>query len=223
MPLARMHRQVAEIALRAAAGHRFALGGANALIAHGVVSRATQDVDLFTDEEKGVAAAAGAVEAALRAAGLGAERQDLAGGLADVFEGMGEGLADWVITSPDGERMMLQLAYFDRAAEPVLMDVGPVLAIEDVVGGKACALASRAEPRDYIDVAAALSRYSASQIISFARRLDPGLEGRDFADAGRRLDLWGDGVFAVFGLGPGDIDRLRDQFSEWPRNWPPAA
>lgn len=47
MPLDRLHHQVAEVALRAAAGHGFALGGGNALIAHGVISRATQDVDLI--------------------------------------------------------------------------------------------------------------------------------------------------------------------------------
>jgi hypothetical protein len=47
--------------------------------------------------------------------------------------------------------------------------------------------ASRVEPRDYADVAAALQRYSPAQLIGFARRLDPGLTRRDFADAGLRL------------------------------------
>ena len=83
-----------------------------------------------------------------------------------------------------GEQMMLQMAYFDRARRPVIMDVGPVLDLEDVVGGKVCALASRAEPRDYVDTAAALGRYSIEQMIGFARRLDPGLTDRDFADGG---------------------------------------
>jgi hypothetical protein len=46
MPLRELHRQVATIALRAAARHGAALGGGNALIAHGVISRPTQDVDL---------------------------------------------------------------------------------------------------------------------------------------------------------------------------------
>jgi hypothetical protein len=31
-------------------------------------------------------------------------------------------------------------------------------------------------------------RYSPAELIGFARRLDPGLEGRDFAEAGQRLD-----------------------------------
>ena len=114
---------------------------------------------MFSDEQGGVEAAAGAVEAALREAGLRTERRD-SGGLADIFDGMGEGLAEWLVTGPGGEQMMLQMAYFDRARKPVTMDLGPVLDLEDVVGGKVAALASRAEPRDYVDTAAALDRYS---------------------------------------------------------------
>jgi hypothetical protein len=217
MPVRELHREVAAIALRAAAPHGFALGGGNALIAHGIIERPTEDVDVFSDEQGGVEAAAGAVEAALHDAGFGAERRDKTGGLTDIFYGMGEGLAEWIVTAPAGDQMMLQMAYFDRARRPVTMDIGPVLDLEDVVGGKVCALASRAEPRDYLDTAAALERYSIEQMISFARRLDPGLTDRDFADAGRRLDQWGDGVFAPFGLGPQEIAILREQFAAWPR------
>jgi len=217
MPVTGFHAAVAAVALRAAAPYGFALAGGNALMAHGVVERPTQDVDVFSDEQDGVAAAAGKVEAALVSAGFQAERRDSAGGLEDIFYGIGEGLAEWLITGPDGEQMMLQMAYFDRARKPVIMDVGPVLDLEDVVGGKVCALASRAEPRDYIDTAAALDRYSIEEMIGFARRLDPGLTDQDFADAGRRLDQWGDGVFRPYGLGPEEAARLRKCFAAWPR------
>jgi hypothetical protein len=237
MPVGRLHAQVAAIALRAAARHGFALGGGNALMAHGVVDRFTADVDLFTDEEASVAAAAESVEEALRGAGFGTERrdktsgdwasgdwasedrasEDRASGLGDIFYGLGDGLAEWIVTAPGGEQMMLQMAYFDRARRPVVMEIGPVLDLEDVVGGKACALASRVEPRDYVDTAAALERYTVAQIIGFARRLDPGLTDRDFAEAAGRLDRWGDGVFASFGLGPDEIAGLRERFAAWPR------
>jgi hypothetical protein len=217
MPVREFHGQVAAIALRAAAPHGFALGGGNALIAHGIVDRFTMDVDVFSDQQGGVEAAAGAVEAALRDAGFGTERRDKAGGLADVFYGIGEGLAEWIITAPGGEQMMLQMAYFQRARSPVIMEFGPVLDLEDVVGGKVCALASRVEPRDYVDTAAALERYSMEQMIGFARRLDPGLTDRDFAEAVQRLDRWGDGVFAPYGLGSQDVAVLRKRFASWPR------
>lgn len=222
MPVSDLHRRVATIALRAAR-HGFALGGGNALIAHGIISRPTEDVDLFTDDEHGVEAAADAVEASLRAAGLEPARQDKAYGLSGVFDGMGEGLAEWIVTAPGGRQLMLQIAYFDRGHQPVLMDIGPVLDLEDVIGGKVCALASRAAERDYIDTAAAIERgFGISQLISLARALDPGLTAEDFADAGRRLDHLDDEAFARYGLGAHDATRIRERLAAWPRT-PEAA
>jgi nucleotidyltransferase AbiEii toxin of type IV toxin-antitoxin system len=217
MPVDDFHRAVAATALRAAARYGFALGGGNALIAYGLIDRPTQDVDLFTDREHGVRAAAGAVETALRGAGYTVEREDSTSDLADIFDGMGDGLAEWLITGPDGAQMMLQMACFGRDRRPVTMDLGPVLDLEDVVGWKVVALASRVEPRDYVDTAAALAQFTIEQLISFARRLDPGLENRDFADAGRQLDRMPDRVFARYGLGPEDVARLRERFTAWPR------
>jgi hypothetical protein len=216
MPIDALQREVATIALRTAARHGFALAGGNALIAHGIIDRPTDDVDLFSDQETAVTDAAAAVEDALRQAGFEAERRDQTG-LGDIFYGMGEGLAEWIITAPGGQQTMLQMAYFDRTRGPVTMDVGPVLDLEDLAGSKVCALASRVEPRDYIDTAAALQRYSVDQLTGFARRMDPGLEDRDFADAGAQLDRMPDGVFTRYGLTPADVARLRRQFRAWPR------
>jgi hypothetical protein len=217
MPLDELHQEVTAIALGAAAGHGFALGGGNALIAHGIISRPTEDVDLFTNEEHGVEAAAAAVQDALRRAGYQAEPVDKTGGLGDIFYGMGDGLAEWEITAPDGQKMALQMAYFDRAGQPVTMDFGPVLDIEDALAGKVAALATRAYTRDYTDVASALGRWSPKELIGFARRLDPGLADEDFADAGQRLDQLSDRRFAEAGISPQDIARLRERFAAWPR------
>jgi hypothetical protein len=217
MPISELQREVATIALRAAARHGFALAGGNALIAHGVIDRPTDDVDLFSDQEAGVASAAEAVEGALREAGFRAERLGSASELGDIFEGMGEGLAEWIITAPGGQRTMLQMAYFDRTRGPVTMDVGPVLDLDDLAGWKLVALVNRAEPRDYVDTAAALEHYSVGELIGFAKRLDPGLDDRDLAEAGRRLDRMPDRVFAVYKLDRQAIIRLRKRFADWPR------
>jgi hypothetical protein len=218
VPIDQLQREVATIALRVAGQYGFALAGGNALIAHGVVDRSTDDVDLFSDQEAGVPAAADAVEAALRDAGFRADRRDGAGELGELFEGMGQGLAEWVITAPGGQQTMLQLAYFDRAHGPVTMDVGPVLDLEDLAASKVCALASRAEPRDYIDTAAFLARYSPAELIGFAKQLDPGLDDRDFADAGRQLDLMPDGLFKRYKLSEQHVKALRKRLATWPRS-----
>lgn len=155
---------------------------------------------------------------ALRRAGYQAEPVDKAAGLDDVFYGMGEGLAEWVVTAHGGREMALQLSYFERGHAPVVMSVGPVLDLEDALGGKVCALASRAYERDFSDVAAALGRYSPEELIGFARRLDPGLDDEDFADAGRRLDQLSDRRLAEAGIS--DASAVRDRFASWPRETP---
>ena len=217
MPISELQREVARIALRVAARYGFALAGGNALIAHGVIDRPTEDVDLFSDQETGVGQAADTVEAALQAAHFSVERLDETNDLSDIFEGMGDGLAEWVITAPDGEQTLLQMAYFNRVHGPVTMDVGPVLDIEDLAALKTAALVSRVEPRDYLDAAATLDRYTVNELITLARRLDPGLEDRDFADAGRQLDRMPDRVFRRYVHNPDEITRMRARFADWPR------
>jgi len=218
MPVSDFQRHVATIALRVAAVYGFVLGGGNALILHGIVDRYTQDVDLVTNLGSGVKAAAGAVEDALRAAGLGAKRQDQDnGGLAELFYGFEEGLIEWIVTGPDGQQTVLQIAHFDRNRTPVPMDVGPVLNPLDAIASKVRACVTRAEERDVIDVAAALETYTVPQLMDLARQLEPGLQDEDFADAGRRLDRLSDKVFARYGLSPEDVARLRERFASWPR------
>jgi hypothetical protein len=64
------HLKIARIALAVAGHHGFALGGGLALAAHGVIDRPTIDVDLFTDQDGGVPAAADLVQSALDDAGI---------------------------------------------------------------------------------------------------------------------------------------------------------
>lgn len=220
MPFSDLQREVAAVVLKAAATYGFVLGGGNALILHGVVDRYTADVDLVTDRGDGVTAATEAAEVALRAAGFQVERQDQDGGLGEIFYGFDRGLVEWVVTSPGGEQTILQLAHFDRNYAPVTMDVGPVLNPIDAIASKVRAFVTRAEERDAIDVAGALERYSADQLITMARQLEPGLEDEDFADAGRRLDRLSGTVFRRYGLDPEAVARLRERFTEWPREAP---
>ena len=218
MPVSGFQQQVAAIALASAARYGFVLGGGNALVLHGIVSRYTADVDLVTDRPDGVKAAAGAVEDALRGAGLEADRQNRdSSGLGEVFYGFDEGLIEWVVTGPEGQQTLLQIAHFNRTRPPVATDIGPVLNPLDAIASKVRAFVTRAEERDAIDVAAALETYTAARLIALARQLEPGLEDEDFADAGRRLDRLSDTVFARYGLGPDDVAKLRQRFAAWPR------
>jgi hypothetical protein len=117
MPLDKLQRKIAAIALRAGQRHGLALGGAGALIEHGIIHRPTQDLDLVTNRETGVADAAGPVQAALHDAGLRAVRRGSS--LADLFPGFTETLIDLDVTAPDGQQTAVELVYFDRALNTV--------------------------------------------------------------------------------------------------------
>jgi hypothetical protein len=205
-------RDVARIALAAADEHGFVLGGGVAWLVNGLVQRPTEDVDLFTDTEDGVSAAADEVTAALRKAGYSVAREVTD----ELFDGMDDNLREFLVADGD-KALRLTLCRLDRHRAPVVMDVGPVMHLDDLVATKVAALVSRREVRDYIDVAAALDRYPLGRILALARTADPGIEEDDLADAGRYLDRLDDARFAVYGLGAAEVIALRERLATWPR------
>ena len=126
---------VARLALDAAREHGFALAGGHALIAHGIVSRSTEDVDLFTNADGAVQAAAQLVERKLLDAGFNVEAIPETSELGDVFYGFERDIVEFEI-SKDARTVRLQLCRFDRSHSPVVMEV-PKQLIE---------LGSRADP-----------------------------------------------------------------------------
>lgn len=110
--------------------------------------------------------------------------------------------------------LRLTLCRLDRHRAPVVMDVGPVMHLDDLVATKVAALVNRREVRDYIDVAAARARYSLDRMLQLACAADPALDPADVADAGRYLDTLDDTRFARYGADPSDV---RARFADWPR------
>jgi predicted nucleotidyltransferase component of viral defense system len=113
--------------------------------------------------------------------------------------------------------LRLSLCRLDRHHSPVMMDVGPVMSIDDLVATKVAALVNRREVRDYIDVAAALRTYSIDQLLALAHEQDPGLEDEDVVLVSRYLDRLDDSRFDTYGLSPGQVQNLRQDFAIWPR------
>jgi hypothetical protein len=215
---ASFQHRVATLALAACRDHGFALAGGQALIAHGIVNRATEDIDIFTDDPAGVRRASEAVTMALAAAGYAVESVSEMAEIDEMFSGFGDDLAELEIS--EGERIVrLQLARFDRHRAPVVMEIGPILHVDDVLGSKVAALATRAEPRDYIDVAAALRVRSADELRTLARQADPALSEDELRAAMARLDRLDDSVFIdLYGLSKDEVNALRATFAGWPRD-----
>lgn len=209
-------REVARVALGVATRYRFALGGGLAWVTHGLVDRPTEDVDLFADVDGAAGAVAGEVRAALLAAGFGVEEHTGDGDLAELFDGFALDMREFEVHR-DGRSLVLSLSRLDRVHAPVVLDVGPVLHVDDLVASKMAALISRREVRDYIDVAAVLGRYSLPELLDLARRLDPGLEQDDIDAVGHYLDRLNDDRFARYGLDKGAVATVRKAMAVWPR------
>jgi hypothetical protein len=95
MPIRAIHRHLAMTALRAAGRYGVALAGGNALLAHQLIDRYTDDVDLFVPEEgPGFRAAASAVETALSNAGYRLTPVERFGHLESLVADIGDGLAE---------------------------------------------------------------------------------------------------------------------------------
>lgn len=202
--------EVARIALRASAEHGFALAGGNALVAHGIVERFTEDVDLFTPEEGGPGAVTGSVRTALEEQGFAVE-------VTRSPEAHRGEFARLLVTR-GAHQMHLDLARDWRQWPPVQLEVGPVLHIHDAVGSKVTALLGRGLPRDFIDIAATTGEYSRLDLMHLAFARDPGLRVVDFAEAARRLDQLATDMFASYGLNEAAVAELRARFAGWPRD-----
>ncbi|GIF13417.1 nucleotidyl transferase AbiEii/AbiGii toxin family protein [Actinoplanes teichomyceticus] len=207
------YREVARIALGVADKHRFVLGGGVAWLVNGLVARPTEDIDLFTDTEGAVVAAAGEVTAALTAAGYRVVREEGD----ELFAGMDADIQEFLVAG-EHRALRLTLCRLDRHRAPVVMDLGPVMHLDDLVATKVAALVNRREVRDYIDVAAALQRYPLQRVLELAHAADPALDPADIAEAGRYLDRLDDIRFTRYGLDAPRIAELRQRLAGWPRH-----
>lgn len=162
------------LALRALQGTDFVLAGAGAIREHGLTSRPTQDVDLFT-ASLDAAAFDGALARLLDALAAQGWRTEVVR--------RGATFARLQITDPDGEEVEADLAADWRGADPVLLGVGPVLALSDAVASKLGALYSRAEVRDFLDVDAirTSTRFSDAELLALVAARDPGFDAGMFA------------------------------------------
>jgi hypothetical protein len=206
------HRELAEIALRAAGGdYGLALAGGYAVQEHGMGDRPSGDVDLFTDWQRRAdfPAAAELVIQALTDNGYLVHVD----ARADTFARLLVSRPD----EPDTEPQKMELAADWRAHPPVTLSVGPVLHPDDAVGNKMAALYGRALARDFLDIDAVLTsgRYTSDQLLRLIEAADPGFDRATFADVLGAADQISDAAFAPYGIDTESIRGLRQRFAEW--------
>ena len=203
------HRAITEVALRAAGPFGFALAGGYAVRAYGIGDRPSGDVDLFTDWQRRAdfPSAVDPVVEPLFRPGSGVR-----------VPGPGQTFARLVVTAPGvaGEDKV-ELSADWRAHPPVLLDIGPVLHVDDAVANKMCALYGRALPRDFLDIDATVcsGRFTRERLLELAANADGGFDPTMFAHALGALTQITDAAFAAYGATPEQIGSLRQRFARW--------
>lgn len=203
------HERLARVGLAVLSDYGFALAGGYAVQAHGLVSRLSEDVDLFTTMDAEATFPA-AVEAA-----IAAYRQD---GLSVEVLLQSPGFARLSVTDPDQHlSAKVELGIDWRKHAPTTLAIGPVLNQDDAVANKVSALYSRAQARDYIDVHAALTsgRYAGDDLLRLAGEHDPGFDTRMFTDALRAIRRLPEAEFTAYGLTRDQVTALVVSLTKW--------
>jgi Nucleotidyl transferase AbiEii toxin, Type IV TA system len=198
-----LQQRVASIALELARDGHVALAGGSAMIAHGFVTRMSEDIDLFTPNPAEISDLRIRLTDRLRADGL---KVDL---VRDA-----PGFTELVVTNAE-DRLRVEIAQDSRIWPPVRLDVGAVLAPEELAADKTLALFGRAYARDLVDVAALVERMGAETVLGLAARKDPGFDRRRFAEALAVASAEPEGEFLRLGLTRPQIAELRG----WARGW----
>lgn len=204
-----MQRDVASIALGSAGSAGFALAGSGAIREHGLTHRPTADIDLFTvmSAQDRFTGAVDEVVDRLRESGYGVE-----------VPRRSESFARLSVTS-EGREVDIDLGIDWRSREPVALEVGPVLAIEDAVGNKVAALYSRGEARDYLDVDAirASGRFTDDQLVDLASNADPGFDADMFAQRLQKVERIQLREVSVYGVNQSDLAGVVERSNDWAR------
>lgn len=201
--------RLARIGLGRLSEYGFVLAGGYALQAHGLVERISEDVDLFTNrwdvEDFGhaVQAVCGAYEQAGMVVAVARQ--------ADTFARLK------VVEPESGQVATVDLAADFRERPPVQLSIGPVLAERDAVAAKTAATFSRAEARDYLDLAGILAsgKYARDELMVLAAQADAGFDRAIFADALAAVDRFPDQEFARYGVDADEIARVRASMRSW--------
>lgn len=186
----------------------FLLAGGGALIAQGLVSRETDDLDFFADRVVGDVVAAS--DALITAA-------DLQGWTVDVIRA-GPEFRRLGITRPGTIPGQAEVVYVDLAVDSppsgpsTITIAGPAFGPRELAIRKTLALFGRAEPRDFTDVYSLYQRFDRAEILSEAAEADTGFDLQVFIQMLRSHQRLRDEDFPET---TASVEELRGYFDSW--------
>lgn len=144
----------------------FALAGGAGLAAHGLLQRATRDLDYFGPPQAGpeVALLARAIDRACSTRGLTVrqERQTETFARLSISDG--------------SDSCEIDVAIDYRAVEPVQTRFGPAMDLRELGANKVLAVFDRGLARDFVDLAELNKRFTLVELVVLARHKDTGLD-----------------------------------------------
>ncbi|MGK5629458.1 nucleotidyl transferase AbiEii/AbiGii toxin family protein [Streptomyces sp. URMC 123] len=188
-------------------GHRYglALTGGYAVRALGVLARPSRDLNLATEDPAALSEIAGHLSAGLEARGWRV-----------TTEAVGPLVARLTATDGmTGDACGLTLHKEVLWRPPVHTELGPALALEDLMGTKVRALADRGLPADVVDVFAARQTLPPAELELLGARHDEDFDLSDLHDRLEALEWVGDGEFLAYGLTEDEIAELRAWAVAW--------
>ena len=148
----------------------FLLAGGGALLATGLTTRPTNDLDFFGSSQL----------APLREVVDGFIAHSERRGWSVTEIQFSDSFARLVVT--DDESLVVDIAIDSPAIAPVhLSTAGPTFALDELAGRKLLALFDRAEARDFADIYALQTKFDKSTLLARASELDDGFDVTMFA------------------------------------------
>jgi Nucleotidyl transferase AbiEii toxin, Type IV TA system len=186
MTLNRSQRAIAKRVLQLVHDDGFVLVGGLALLELGVTTRATEDLDAFSNRAVDVGAVANRVAGTLSDEGYSVAR-----------DRMSESFARFVVTTGRYRQSALKVELgLDTLLFPVIETaLGECAAIRELGANKMLAAFARHQPRDLSDIYDLASHLSLQQMLDDAWRKDQGFDGEILAEMMLRTaqtpdDLW---------------------------------
>jgi hypothetical protein len=200
------HERATRIALESVREQGFALAGGNALAHHGIGTRESDDIDLFSNQmNQDVGETANAARDAFEEQGYSTE-----------MVRQGPHHARLQVSKGD-EKAQVDFGKDFRSKPAVESDVGPVISVEDAVGSKVGSIYTRGEAKDFVDVNAAMEAgYSTDHLLQLAdaREASP-MDRPMFAqllDDAQRIP---DAEYAKYGLDAEQTAGLKERMGAW--------
>lgn len=207
MSEAAFQRRVAALALAATMPRGFALAGSGAIREHGLTTRRTADIDLFTPLADPVSFgdAVDELTAQLRGDGFVVR-------LTRRFE-----LFARLEVLGDDRTVDVDLGVDARGREPVVLAIGAVLSEIDAVANKVVALYGRAEARDFLDVDAIRrsGRFTDADLLAAAAEHDAGFDCRVFVQMLRSVRRIGPRRVAEYDVQEPELEQVKARLLAW--------